>query len=81
MTGAEKVNEFLNEAGVWYFLTTDGNRPKGRPFRFHMLRDDKVYFGTGTFKNCVSADGSKQSCRGSCRPGKRIPSLRWGRGV
>lgn len=51
MTGAEKVNEFLNEAGVWYFLTTDGNRPKGRPFRFHMLQDDKVYFGTGTFKN------------------------------
>ena len=50
MTGAEKVNEFLNNAGVWYFLTTDGEQPKGRPFRFHMLKDGKVYFGTGTFK-------------------------------
>lgn len=50
MTGAEKVNEFLNEAGVWYFLTTEGEQPKGRPFRFHMLQDGKVYFGTGTFK-------------------------------
>ncbi len=51
MTNAEKVNEFLNRAGVWYFLTTDGNRPKGRPFRFHLLKDGTIYFGTGTFKN------------------------------
>ena len=50
MTNAEKINEFLNNAGVWYFLTTDGEQPKGRPFRFHLLKDDKIYFGTGTFK-------------------------------
>ena len=50
MTGAEKINEFLNRAGVWYFLTTDGDQPKGRPFRFHLLRDGTLYFGTGTFK-------------------------------
>lgn len=50
MTGAEKINEFLNRAGVWFFLTTDGNQPKGRPFRFHLLKEDKIYFGTGTFK-------------------------------
>lgn len=50
MTNIEKVNEFLDKAGLWFFLTTDGTQPKGRPFRFHLLKDDKIYFGTGTFK-------------------------------
>jgi|GEM_PF-591475 len=35
---------------VFYFLTTDGDQPKGRPFGFHMLVEDKIYFGCGTFK-------------------------------
>ncbi len=51
MSNAEKVNDFLNEAQVFYFLTTDGDKPKGRPFGFHMLQDGKIYFGCGTFKN------------------------------
>lgn len=51
MTNAERANEFLDRAGVWYFLTTDGDQPKGRPFRFHLLKDGVLYFGTGTFKN------------------------------
>ena len=50
MTNAEKVNAFLDKAQTFYFLTTDGDQPKGRPFGFHMLVDDKVYFGCGTFK-------------------------------
>ena len=51
MTNAEKVNRFLDEAELFYFLTADGNQPKGRPFGFHMLVNDKLYFGCGTFKN------------------------------
>ena len=51
MTNAEKINEYLNKARVFYFLTIDGGRPKGRPFGFHLLADDVVYFGCGTFKN------------------------------
>ena len=51
MTNAEKVNEFLNKAQVFYFLTLDGDRPKGRPFGFHLLINDRLYFGCGTFKN------------------------------
>lgn len=51
MTNAEKVSKFLDDAKVFYFLTTDGDQPKGRPFGFHLLVDDKLYFGTGTFKN------------------------------
>ena len=50
MSNVAKVNEFLDEAKVFYFLTTDGDQPKGRPFGFHMLEGDKLYFGCGTFK-------------------------------
>ncbi|MBR1568992.1 MAG: pyridoxamine 5'-phosphate oxidase family protein, partial [Lachnospiraceae bacterium] len=50
MSNAAKVNAFLDEAKVFYFLTTDGDQPKGRPFGFHMLVEDKIYFGCGTFK-------------------------------
>ena len=52
MTNVEKVSEFLDKAKLFYFLTTDGEQPKGRPFGFHILDDGKLYFGTGTFKNC-----------------------------
>ena len=52
MTNAEKVNAYLDDAKMFYFLTTDGNQPKGRPFTFHMLVNDNIYFGTGTFKKC-----------------------------
>lgn len=51
MSNIEKVNAFLDKAKIFYFLTTDGNQPKGRPFGFHMLVDGKLYFGCGTFKN------------------------------
>lgn len=52
MSNVEKVEEFLTKAEVFYFLTTDGDQPKGRPFSFHLLDGDKLYFGTGTFKKC-----------------------------
>ncbi|MBQ8952969.1 MAG: pyridoxamine 5'-phosphate oxidase family protein [Clostridia bacterium] len=51
MSNAAKVNEFLDKAQTFYFLTTDGDQPKGRPFGFHMLVEDRLYFGCGTFKN------------------------------
>ena len=51
MTNAEKVNEFLEKAKVFYFLTTDGAQPKGRPFGFRLLNDGRLYFGCGTFKS------------------------------
>ena len=54
MTNIEKVSKFLDEAKVFYFLTTDGDKPKGRPFGFHLLDGDKLYFGCGTFKNVFS---------------------------
>lgn len=54
MTNVEKVNQFLDEAKTFYFLTTDGDKPKGRPFGFHLLDGGKLYFGCGTFKNVFS---------------------------
>lgn len=51
MNNVEKVSKFLDDAKVFYFLTTDGDQPKGRPFGFHLLYGDKLYFGCGTFKN------------------------------
>ena len=51
MSNAEKVNEILDKAKTFFVLTTDGDKPKGRPFGFHMLVDGKIYFGCGTFKN------------------------------
>ena len=51
MTNVEKVCAFLDKAQVFYFLTTDGDQPKGRPFGFRLLADGRLYFGCGTFKN------------------------------
>ena len=51
MSNAAKVNEYLDKAKVFYFLTTDGDQPKGRPFGLHLLVDGKIYFGCGNFKN------------------------------
>ena len=51
MSNVQKVCDFIEQAKIFYFLTTDGDQPKGRPFGFHMLVDDRLYFGCGTFKN------------------------------
>ena len=47
MTNVEKVHEFLNNAKTFYFLTTDGDQPKGRPFGFQMLVDGRLSAGHG----------------------------------
>ena len=54
MTNIEKIAAFLDEAKVFYFLTADGDQPKGRPFGFRMLADGRLYFGAGTFKKCFA---------------------------
>ena len=51
MSNAAKVSAYLDKAQIFYFLTTDGDQPKGRPFGFHLLDGDRLYFGCGTFKN------------------------------
>ena len=46
----KKIQEFLAEAGAFYFATVDGDAPRVRPFGFNMLFEDKLYFGVGTHK-------------------------------
>lgn len=52
MTNVEKVNAYLEKAQIFYVTTVDGDKPKCRPFSFKMVRNGKLYFGVGTFKNC-----------------------------
>ena len=51
MTNLEKVIEFIDKANIFYFLTTDGDQPRGRPFGLRVRDGDRLYFGCGTFKN------------------------------
>lgn len=46
-----RINDFLNEAGVFYLATVDGDKPRLRPLGAHLEMDDKVIFGVGDFKN------------------------------
>lgn len=51
MENIEKVNDFLNQVQAFYLTTVDGDKPKCRPIAFHMLSNDKIYFGIGSFKD------------------------------
>ena len=54
MTNAEKINEYLNECveetGGFFLNTIQSDKPKSRPVSFHMIVDDKNYFGVGAMK-------------------------------
>ena len=50
MSDIEKVNDLLTKAEVFYLATVNGDKPKVRPLGFHLLFEDKIYFGVGTHK-------------------------------
>ncbi|WP_405303616.1 pyridoxamine 5'-phosphate oxidase family protein [Methanobrevibacter sp.] len=50
MSEIAKIDEFLTRAEVFYLATVNGDKPKVRPLGFHLLFEDKIYFGVGTFK-------------------------------
>ena len=65
MTDLERVKNYLDKAKVFYLTTVDGDKPKCRPFGFSMLEDGKLYFGTGTFKDCykqIEANPNVEIC-------------------
>jgi uncharacterized pyridoxamine 5'-phosphate oxidase family protein len=45
-----KINDYLNETGVFFLATEDGNQPKIRPLGAHLEMDGKILFGVGDFK-------------------------------
>lgn len=50
MSNAQDVYDFLQECGVFYLTTVDGDKPACRPVSFHMVVDDVEYFGVGKHK-------------------------------
>ncbi|WP_298501461.1 pyridoxamine 5'-phosphate oxidase family protein [uncultured Methanobrevibacter sp.] len=51
MSDIKIVDDFLERAEVFYLATTKGDQPKCRPFGYHYLDGDKIYFTSGTFKD------------------------------
>ena len=51
LEGPERIDEFMSEAKVFFLATVDGDKPKNRPLGFHLLKDGKLYFGVGDFKD------------------------------
>lgn len=45
------VEDFLKGVPTFYLTTIEDNKPKCRPIGFHLLKDEKIYFGVGTFKD------------------------------
>jgi uncharacterized pyridoxamine 5'-phosphate oxidase family protein len=54
MTNSEKINAWLNEcveqSGAFFLSTLENGKPTSRPISFHMLKDDRNYFGVGAMK-------------------------------
>lgn len=50
MTNAERISDFLKQAGTFYFLSSDGDQAKGRPFSFSSMRNGRIVLSTGTQK-------------------------------
>lgn len=61
MSNIKKVDDLLSKAGIFYLATVDGNKPKVRPLGFHLLHEDKIYFGVGTFKEVYKQLETNQS--------------------
>ena len=51
MNDAERANEFLKEAGMYYLATADGAQPHVRIFTSHSVLDGKLYIQTGNKKD------------------------------
>ena len=45
-----RIHDFLNEAGVFYLATEDGDQAKVRPLGAHVDVNGKEYFTVGDFK-------------------------------
>ena len=51
MSAIEKVYQFLDEAGLYYLATVDGDQPRVRPFGTILLMNDRLYIQTGKIKD------------------------------
>lgn len=52
MDAIQRVANFLEEAGVFYLATVEGDQPRVRPFGLCLVSDGKLYIQTGKSKEC-----------------------------
>ncbi len=51
MSDIQKIDDILTKAEEFYLATVDGDKPKVRPLGFHLVFEDKIYYGVGTHKD------------------------------
>ena len=51
MNAVERVCRFLDEAGVYYLATAEGDQPRVRPFGTALVWEDRLYIQTGKVKD------------------------------
>jgi len=51
MENIERVCKFLKDVGTYYLATTDGDKPRVRPFGTVHIFEDKLYIQTGKVKD------------------------------
>ncbi len=51
MSPLQKVYKFLDEAGVYYLATVEGDQPRVRPFGTVLMSGGKLYVQTGKIKD------------------------------
>ena len=57
-----EILNFITEAGTFYIATTDGAKPKVRPFGFIMEHEGKLYFCTSNEKDVYKQLASNPYC-------------------
>lgn len=65
-----KILKFLSDNPVFYFASVDGDKPRVRPFGFHMEYEGKLYFGMGKHKASyaqVKANPNVEICTANVR--------------
>ncbi len=64
-----RINDFLNEAGIFFVATNDGAQPKLRPFGAHVEVDGVVHFAVGDFKAVYRQMQANPLCEiAACKP-------------
>jgi uncharacterized pyridoxamine 5'-phosphate oxidase family protein len=51
MNAVERVCRFLDEAGVYYLATAEGDQPRVRPFGTALVWEGRLYIQTGKVKD------------------------------
>ena len=53
MADLKQVEQFLNDAGVYFLATLDGDQPRVRPFGTAHLFEGRLYIQTGKVKKRI----------------------------